>query len=345
MSQDWGTTWKGPGTKHLGKNLGLGYPLPLGVDGQNKVKTLTSRLLRNAGGNKPRQIRITKILWFHSQFSNFVEEQWGCEKRDEDILRHCGTQYKRIFDTFATNSHPFQVDKETLKCWSTLSYQDLVKRLLGLFVSEDELPVETISGNYIVVIKYFDVNKYLVIKFSLSVRPCSFVIEVASTSIHSFYTDQHFGLGVWLFFHSYFNIFLYITKIDEKTDSCEPVEFRLVGEGREHRIRPPSQPKICYINKISSERFGHTNFNYMYDIHISLIELVDKALGKFSIPEIVKVSNLEGNLNVLELFHGPTLAFKDLAMSCVGQLLEYFLNKRNKHITVIVGKWPHHYCF
>ena len=103
-------------------------------------------------------------------------------------------------------------------------------------------------------------------------------------------------------------------------------------------MRPPSQPKICYINKISSEWFGRTNFNYMCDIHVSLIELVDKALGKFSVPEIVKVSNLEGNLNVLELFHGPTLAFKDLAMSCVGQLLEYFLNKRNKHITVIVGK-------
>ena len=63
-------------------------------------------------------------------------------------------------------------------------------------MSEDELPVETISGNYIIVIKYFDGNKYLVIKFSLSVRPCSFVIEVASTSTHSFYTDQLFCVGV-----------------------------------------------------------------------------------------------------------------------------------------------------
>ena len=68
------------------------------------------------------------------------------------------------------------------------------------------------------------------------------------------------------------------------------------------------------------------------------LELVDKALGKFNIPEIVKMASLEGNLKVLELFHGPNLAFKDFGMSCIGQLLEYFLTKRNKHITVLVGK-------
>ncbi|XP_043918044.1 threonine synthase-like 2 isoform X2 [Protopterus annectens] len=32
-----------------------------------------------------------------------------------------------------------------------------------------------------------------------------------------------------------------------------------------------------------------------------------------------------------------TYAFKDLALSCVGQFLQYFLNKRNKHVTVLVG--------
>ena len=45
---------------------------------------------------------------------------------------------------------------------------------------------------------------------------------------------------------------------------------------------------------------------------------------------------LSSHLNILELFHGPTLAFKDLAMLCVGQFLEYFLTKRKKHMTVLV---------
>ena len=40
----------------------------------------------------------------------------------------------------------------------------------------------------------------------------------------------------------------------------------------------------------------------------------------------------------MELFHGTTWAFKDLALSCVGQFLEYFLSKRQIHLTIVVGK-------
>lgn len=38
-----------------------------------------------------------------------------------------------------------------------------------------------------------------------------------------------------------------------------------------------------------------------------------------------------------ELFHGPTAAFKDLALSCVGQVMNYVLQRRNKHAVAIVG--------
>ena len=68
-----------------------------------------------------------------------------------------------------------------------------------------------------------------------------------------------------------------------------------------------------------------------------IVEIVDRAFSKFDIQEVVKLARLKEDLNVLELFHGPTLAFKDLALSCVGQLLDYVLSKRKKHITVIVG--------
>ncbi len=69
-------------------------------------------------------------------------------------------------------------------------------------------------------------------------------------------------------------------------------------------------------------------------------EIVDKAFSRFDVESVVKMAKLKKCLNVMELFHGPTLAFKDLAMSCVGQLLDFFLNKRQKHITIIVGKCP-----
>jgi threonine synthase len=46
---------------------------------------------------------------------------------------------------------------------------------------------------------------------------------------------------------------------------------------------------------------------------------------------------LSSGLNVAELFHGPTLAFKDLSLGIVGQLINYFLEKRRKHMIILIG--------
>ena len=39
----------------------------------------------------------------------------------------------------------------------------------------------------------------------------------------------------------------------------------------------------------------------------------------------------------MELFHGPTLAFKDIAMQLLGNFYEFYLKKHNKKINVIVA--------
>lgn len=44
---------------------------------------------------------------------------------------------------------------------------------------------------------------------------------------------------------------------------------------------------------------------------------------------------LEGNLHVMELFHGPTLAFKDVALQFLGRLFDHVLEKSGKHLTII----------
>lgn len=41
------------------------------------------------------------------------------------------------------------------------------------------------------------------------------------------------------------------------------------------------------------------------------------------------------NRFILELFHGPTLAFKDFALQFLGRLLDYFLSRRGEHITIV----------
>ena len=64
----------------------------------------------------------------------------------------------------------------------------------------------------------------------------------------------------------------------------------------------------------------------------------DKAFAQFNHPEIAPITKLKSGLNIMELFHGKTWAFKDLALSCVGQFLEYFSSKQEKHLTIVVGK-------
>lgn len=65
--------------------------------------------------------------------------------------------------------------------------------------------------------------------------------------------------------------------------------------------------------------------------------LIKKSLSRFRIPEVVRIEKLKGGLNIVELFHGTTLAFKDLGLEVVCSLLSYFLAKSGHHVTVLVG--------
>ena len=68
-----------------------------------------------------------------------------------------------------------------------------------------------------------------------------------------------------------------------------------------------------------------------------LDKLLDAAFSKFSQPEVAPIISLKSGLNIMELFHGKTWSFKDLALSCIGQFLQYFLSQDNKHVTILVG--------
>ncbi|XP_057353007.1 threonine synthase-like 2 isoform X3 [Manis pentadactyla] len=65
--------------------------------------------------------------------------------------------------------------------------------------------------------------------------------------------------------------------------------------------------------------------------------LIDQAFSRFHHREVVHLSRLRDGLNVLELWHGVTYTFKDLALSCTAQFLQYFLQRRKQHVTVVVG--------
>ncbi len=69
-----------------------------------------------------------------------------------------------------------------------------------------------------------------------------------------------------------------------------------------------------------------------------LTELVEASYKTFSVKEVTPLQYLEAyDIYLLELFHGPTLAFKDIALQLTGNLFEYVLNKQNASTTIITA--------
>jgi len=66
-----------------------------------------------------------------------------------------------------------------------------------------------------------------------------------------------------------------------------------------------------------------------------LRELCEQAYGRFAHAGVTPLTQLDHRQWVLELFHGPTLAFKDVALQLLGLLFERFLSKRDTHLTVV----------
>ncbi|MDN3524451.1 threonine synthase [Halomonas sabkhae] len=65
-------------------------------------------------------------------------------------------------------------------------------------------------------------------------------------------------------------------------------------------------------------------------------EIVRDAYSTFNHDAVVPLNQLDANHYLLELFHGPTLAFKDVALQLLGRLLDHFLAKRGER-AVIMG--------
>jgi len=62
-----------------------------------------------------------------------------------------------------------------------------------------------------------------------------------------------------------------------------------------------------------------------------------EAYGNFRHPAVAPLTQLDPSLFVLELFHGPTLAFKDLAMQFVARLMDHVLHQRAERTTIVVA--------
>jgi threonine synthase len=68
-----------------------------------------------------------------------------------------------------------------------------------------------------------------------------------------------------------------------------------------------------------------------------LARMAQEAYGTFRHPATAPLTQLSPGLFVLELFHGPTLAFKDLAMQLVARLMDHALRQRGERTTIVVA--------
>lgn len=63
--------------------------------------------------------------------------------------------------------------------------------------------------------------------------------------------------------------------------------------------------------------------------------MVADAYRDFDDPDVAPLRDLGDGLFLLELFHGPTLAFKDYALQLVGRLFDHVLEKRRARVTIV----------
>ncbi len=64
--------------------------------------------------------------------------------------------------------------------------------------------------------------------------------------------------------------------------------------------------------------------------------IIERSYSSFRHPDVTPVRCVDG-LHVLELFHGPTLAFKDVALQFLGNVFEHILNETNQDLNILAA--------
>ena len=119
---------------------------------------------------------------------------------------------------------------------------------------------------------------------------------------------------------------------------CEAVSMGLGSDGGllvPERI-PSLERNIRHLSGASYSELAFEIFKlYIDDIaERDLRQIVDKSYSNFSDSKVAPLVQV-GEDYVLELFHGPTLAFKDIALQFLGNVFEHILNQQNTFLNVL----------
>ena len=99
------------------------------------------------------------------------------------------------------------------------------------------------------------------------------------------------------------------------------------------------EKELILMSKLSYQDLAHKIiFPYIGEFisESELSKIIYRSYSSFRNESVVNIINLD-DIKVLELFHGPTLAFKDIAMQLLGNFYEYYLKKNDKKINIVVA--------
>lgn len=96
--------------------------------------------------------------------------------------------------------------------------------------------------------------------------------------------------------------------------------------------------KLEAMAQLTYQELAYEIFSYFVDGEIpdhELKVLIEKSYATFRHPEVTPVQKLKENMYVLELFHGPTFAFKDIALQFLGNLYSYVSKQTGESIHIL----------
>jgi threonine synthase len=140
----------------------------------------------------------------------------------------------------------------------------------------------------------------------------------------------------------------YISTRHGSQGNPEPLGFEdvmLAGLARDGGLYLPAEwPQFskAEIAALKGQPYGEVAYRVMRPfVGVALDEatfrrLIGEAYASFETPEVAPVKSLgDSGLHLLELFHGPTLAFKDVALQLLGRMLDHTLTARHQHATIV----------
>ncbi|HJP52534.1 MAG TPA: threonine synthase, partial [Pseudomonadales bacterium] len=99
---------------------------------------------------------------------------------------------------------------------------------------------------------------------------------------------------------------------------------------------PDVAPLLDSWVDLSYQQLAHEVMScFVDDIEDEILkEIIERSYSTFKHSDITPVRRV-GGVHILELFHGPTLAFKDVALQFLGNVFEHILNERNTRANIL----------